>query len=30
MEKREPFEDLHNNGKCVEDEQDIEMYRVSP
>ena len=29
MEKREPFEDLHHCGKCVEAEEDIKIYRVS-
>lgn len=28
MEKREAFEDLHDGGKRVEAEENIEMYRV--
>lgn len=28
MKKREAFKDLHDRGKCVEAEEDIEMYRV--
>lgn len=30
MEKREAFKDLHDRGKRVEAEEDIEMYRVFP
>ena len=30
MEKREAFKDLHDRGKRVEAEEDIEMYRGFP
>lgn len=30
MEKRKAFKDLHDCGKRVEAEKDIEMYRVLP
>lgn len=28
MDKREAFKDLHNRGKRIATEEDIEMYRV--